>query len=201
MEPFSVDSLEAAFRELSEELRFRRARAHIYIIGGAAIALGFDNRRLTVDIDAVVEAGHGHLMEAVSKIAYRHRWPSTWLNEQAVMAVPRRTDHLAQTVYADRNLTVTGASAKHLLAMKVRAGRPKDAGDIAFLAERLGLHEARQVWDLHDQVFPDAPPRRTNFQNAAGILARLWPADRSMDGDNRYGHLEGRNAGRGGLRH
>ncbi len=196
MEPFSADRLEAAFRELSKELRFRRARAHIYIIGGAAIALGFDNRRLTLDIDAVVRDGHGHLMEAVRKVAYRHRWPTAWLNEQAVMAVPLRKDHLAQTVYADSNLTVTGASAKHLLAMKVRAARPKDADDIAFLAQHLGMNKARQVWDLHDQVFPRDPPQRTSFQDATALMVRLWPRDRSMDSDDRYGYRHDRNAGR-----
>ena len=90
MGPFSADSLEGAFRELSGELRLRRARAHIYIIGGAAIALGFDNRRVTLDVDAVVRVGHGHLMEAVRRVAYRHGWPTTWPNEQAAMAAPRR---------------------------------------------------------------------------------------------------------------
>lgn len=194
MEPFSADSLEGAFRELSAELRLRRARAHVYIIGGAAIALGFDNRRVTQDVDAVVGVGHGHLMEAVRKVAYRHRWPTTWLNEQAAMAVPRRKDHLARTLYADSNLIVTGASATHLLAMKVRAARFKDAEDIAFLARHLGMNEARQVWDLHDQVFPGDPPGRKSFQDATDLLARLWPQDRSMDDDDRYGYGQVRDA-------
>ena len=199
MEPFSADSLEGAFRELSGELRLRRARAHIYIIGGAAIALGFDNRRATLDVDAVVRVGHGHLMEAVRKVAYRHGWPTTWPNEQAAMAAPRRKDHLAMTVYADGNLVVTGASAKHLLAMKVRAARLKDAEDIAFLTRHLGMREAREVWDLHDQVFPDDPPQRASSQDATDLLARLWPEDRSMDGDDRYGYGQGRDTGLDGV--
>ncbi len=115
------------------------------------------------------------------------------------MAAPRRKDHLPMTVYADGNLVVTGASANHLLAMKVRAARLKDAEDIAFLTWHLGMREAREVWALHDQVFPDDPPQRASFQDATDLLARLWPKDRSMDGDDRYGYGPGRDTGREGL--
>ena len=136
MEPFSADSLEAAFRELSRELRWRRVHAHIYVIGGAAMALGFDGRRQTMDVDALIKEGHGPVVEAVRRIGRRRGWPETWLNEEAVPSMPRGRDGRARTVYGDRHLVVTSASAEHLLAMKVRAARPKDQEDIAFLVRR-----------------------------------------------------------------
>ena len=186
MEPFSADSLEAAFRELSRELAWRRVRAHVYVIGGAAMALGFDSRRHTMDVDALIQKGHGPVVEAVRRIGRRRGWPETWLNEEAVPAIPRGRDGRARTVYGDRNLVVTAASAEHMLAMKVRAARAKDRKDIGFLAKRLGFSSAREVFDLHDEVFPHDPPKRRSFEDACKILSDLWPQDRSLDRDDRY---------------
>ena len=196
MARFSRDQLEAAFRELSSELRHSRVRGHIYIVGGAAMALGFDTRRETMDVDALIKAGHGPVVDAVRRIGRRHGWPETWLNEEAVPAIPRGRDGRAMTVYGDSHLVVTAASAEHLLAMKVRAARPKDEQDITHLARRLQLSSASEVFDLHDEVFPGNPPRRRNFYRARKILRKLWPPDRSMDGDDRYGYERGRGRSR-----
>ncbi len=194
---FSRDRLVDAFRELSFELRRSRVRAHIYIIGGAAMALGFDNHRETMDVDALIQAGHGPVMDAVRRIGRRRGWPDEWLNERAVSAIPRGRDGRAMSVYGDSHLVVTAASAEHLLAMKVRAARPKDERDIASLTRRLGLSSARAVFDLHDDVFPRNPPRRRNFRRALRILRNLWTQDRSMDHDDRYGYARQRGGGRG----
>ena len=85
------------------------------------MALGFDSRRLTRDVDALNREGHGSVTDAVRSVAHRRGWSDTWLNEQAVPAMPRGSDTSARTVYGDSNLLVTAASAEHLLAMKVRA--------------------------------------------------------------------------------
>lgn len=61
MGPSSADSLKEVSRELSVELRRQRVRAHVYIVGGAAMALGFDNRRQTMDVDPLIKEGHGPL--------------------------------------------------------------------------------------------------------------------------------------------
>ncbi len=199
MEPFSKNSLEDAFRELSRELRWRQVRAHIYVVGGAAMALGFDDGRYTMDVDVLIREGHGPVVDAVRRIARRRGWPDTWLNEEAVPAMPRGRDGRARTVYGDRHLVVTAASAEHLLAMKVRAARVKDQEDIAFLARRLGLSSAREVFDLHDQAFPHDPPKKRSFDDACEILRDLWPQDRSLDRDDRYGYGRPRRRGGAGL--
>ena len=188
MAPFSKATLRAAFRELSRELWRARVRGHVYVIGGAAMALGFDDRRQTMDVDALITVGHGPVTDAVRRIGRRRGWPETWLNEEAVSAMPRGRDGRARTVYGDRHLVVTAASAEHLLAMKVRAARPKDQDDIAFLARHLGLSSAREVFDLHDEVFPGDRPRERSYASARKILRQLWPRDRSMDRDDRYGY-------------
>ena len=191
MEPFSADSLEAAFRELSRELQWHHVRAHIYVIAGCN-GLGF-RRPQAHDGRGRPDQGGDTVpcVEAVRRIGRRRGWPDAWLNEEAVSAMPRGRDGRARTVYGDRNLVVAAASAEHLLAMKVRAARPKDRKDIGFLAKRLGLSSAREVLDLHDKVFPRDPPKRRNLERACQILSDLWPQDRSLDRDDRYGYRLG----------
>ncbi|MDE0104728.1 MAG: hypothetical protein OXN89_20325 [Bryobacterales bacterium] len=196
MEPFSADSLEAAFRKLSRELQSRRVHAHIYVVGGAAMALGFDGRRQSMD--AVIKEGHGPVVEAVRRIGRRRGWPKTWLNEEAVPSMPRGPDGRARTVFGDRHLVVNSASAEHLLAMKVRAARPKDQEDIAFLVRRLGLSSGREDLDLHDEVSPHDPPKGSSIERACKIPRNLWPHDRSLDRDDRYGLGLAPGTGRGG---
>ena len=188
MEPCSADSLEDASCELSRELQRRHVRAHIYAIGGAAMALGFDDRRQTIDVDALIKKGRGPVVESVRRIGRRRGWPDTWLNEHAVSAIPRGKDRRARTAYGDGNLVETAASPKHLLAMKVRGARAKDCEDIVVLAERLGLASGREVLDLHDEAFPRDPPMKRNLERARRILSDLWPQDRSLDRDDRYGY-------------
>ena len=67
--PLSKDDMHALFDTLSERLRRKRARANIYLVGGAVMALAFDRERITGDIDARIDAGHGALVEAVHEIA------------------------------------------------------------------------------------------------------------------------------------
>ena len=180
MDPLSSLELTNALREVSDELRRRRVKAHLYLIGGAAIALAFNKRRFTLDIDALILDGHGAVMDATQRIARRHGWPESWLNEQAVSAMPKRTDYRARTVYGDANLVVTAASAEHLLAMKVRAARDSDLKDIAFLVQHLGLHSAREVMEVHDEVFPESPLPERPLRNVLRYLSLLWPEDRSL---------------------
>jgi hypothetical protein len=49
------DQILRLFEELSEELVRRGTRAEIFLVGGAAMALAYDARRATRDIDAVFQ--------------------------------------------------------------------------------------------------------------------------------------------------
>ncbi|HWO15957.1 MAG TPA: hypothetical protein VNM89_04520 [Solirubrobacterales bacterium] len=59
-----VDALTA----LAAELERRGVSAEMYVVGGAAIALAFDERRATRDIDAVFEP-KGVVYEAAATVA------------------------------------------------------------------------------------------------------------------------------------
>ena len=49
---------------------------------------------------------------------------------------------------------VTGASAEHLLAMKIKAGPDKDLNDIEFLARKLRIRSFAEARQVHDALFP-----------------------------------------------
>lgn len=143
------------FDELSAELRFSRTRAQIYIVGGAAMSLAFARDRTTRDVDARIDIGHSRLTEAVRKIGRKYGFGDTWLNDQATTAIPRATDVRARTLYDSPYLTVTGASAEHLLAMKLLAARNVDRQDIATLVRHLELEGPDEAIRIYEDLFPD----------------------------------------------
>ena len=87
--PLAKEDMHALFDALSEKLRRKRARANIYVVGGSAMALAYTRERITRDIDARIDAGHGALIEAVHEVAAERGLARSWLNDQAVSAIPR----------------------------------------------------------------------------------------------------------------
>ena len=160
------------FEELSLELARRGARAHVYVFGGAAMSVAFDRRRTTVDIDVRVDAGREKLMEAVEAVGGRHGFAAGWFSEPLAVVLPRGSDQRAATLYQSQYLTVTGASAKHMLAMKLVAGRLKDHGDIALLCKKLGLTNERQALRIKDDVLPGVPVNRQAREALAKVFER-----------------------------
>jgi hypothetical protein len=143
-----------AFRLLGERLARRGVVADIYVFGGAAMALAYDARRVTRDIDAVFQP-HGVVVEEAAAVARELGMPTWWLNEHASVYVARTADVAAPHVFDHPGLRVTAASPEHLLAMKVLAARRRDAEDISFLVKHLQLATPEQVLTVCAAVFPD----------------------------------------------
>ena len=67
-------TLRKLFDELAEELAHVRTRAHVYIVGGAAMTMAYQRDRATHDVDAKIEDGvgiaviwpFGHIMKGCS---------------------------------------------------------------------------------------------------------------------------------------
>ncbi|GGM34823.1 DUF6036 family nucleotidyltransferase [Dactylosporangium sucinum] len=153
-------AIEDAFRRLGDRLVRRGVVADLYIFGGAAMALVYDSRRATRDIDAVFHP-HGVVLEEARSVAEELGLPQWWLNEQASVYIAPGGDAAASRVFDHPGLRVSAASPEHLLAMKVLAARRRDADDIRVLVRHLGLGTAAEVLDLCAYVFPDeeVPPR------------------------------------------
>ena len=133
-DPSALDgqALRRAFDGLSLQLAARDVKAHIYVVGGAAMILAHRSTRATRDVDALAIDRRDDVLEAAGEVAREQGLTLDWLND-AVRTAPwptPRPDSRAAVVYDSPHLAVTGASAEHLLAMKVRAGRPADIDDI-----------------------------------------------------------------------
>jgi hypothetical protein len=131
-------AIENAFRRLGERLARRGVVADLYVFGGAAMALAYDSRRATRDIDAVFQP-HGIVLTEATIVAKELGLPPWWLNEQASVYVAPGGDIAAPRIFDHPGLRVSTASPEHLLAMKVLAARRRDIEDIQLLVEHLGL--------------------------------------------------------------
>lgn len=135
-QPFDRNALHRLFDEVATELQTRNAHGNLYVIGGSALALAYDDTRTTHDVDARIEGDHGEVIRAIRTVSLRHGLPSTWINEQATPFMPRQSDDSATSVYQHPNLTIKAASLDHLIAMKLNSNRASDLNDVQRLIER-----------------------------------------------------------------
>jgi hypothetical protein len=75
-------TLTEALRRLGERLAYRGIVADLYVFGGAAMALAYDLRRSTRDVDALIQP-HGAVLAEAESVALEMGLPRWWLNEQA----------------------------------------------------------------------------------------------------------------------
>lgn len=125
-----IDALTA----LAGELEGRGVSAEMYVVGGAAIALVFDERRSTRDIDAVFEP-KAVVYEAAAEVAERKGLPAGWLND-AVKGFLVDSDPAAAPVLDLPGLRCLAASPEALLALKVLAHRVGEDERFAAASER-----------------------------------------------------------------
>src|SRR4051794_11687385 len=108
----------------------------MYVVGGAAIALAYDSRRSTRDVDAVFEPKLA-IYDAAADVAERLGLPVGWLND-AVKRFLAGDDPEAAPVLDVPGLRCMAASPRMLLALKVLAHRVgEDESDVMLLASAL----------------------------------------------------------------
>ncbi|HVE46234.1 MAG TPA: hypothetical protein VNA57_05765 [Acidimicrobiales bacterium] len=142
----------AALTALGARLHSRGLQGDMYVVGGAAIALAFEPRRSTRDIDAVFEPKMA-IYEAASEVGDELGLPLAWLND-AVKGFLAGDDPLAAPVLDVPGLRCMVASPQMLLALKVAAHRVgEDEEDVRLLAAHLGLLSAEQVLHVTEAIF------------------------------------------------
>jgi predicted nucleotidyltransferase len=148
------DEILAALTALAAELDRRGVSAEMYVVGGAAIALAFDERRATRDIDAIFEPKSA-VYEASAVVAERLGLPGGWLND-AVKGFLEGDDPAAAPVLDLPGLRCLAASPETLLALKVLAHRVgEDEDDLRLLAHELGLERADQILAVAERTYGD----------------------------------------------
>jgi len=170
MNLWNRDELRRLLTELGQLLDRQGITGELYVVGGAAIALAYDGRRATRDVDAVFEP-KAVVYSAARQVAERHGLPPDWLNDAVKGLVPPH-DADARPVLDVPGLRVAVASPRFLLAMKVAAARvDRDGGDIVFLARLCEADTAEKVLDLVETVWRGTPlPAKSQF-----LVESLFP--------------------------
>ena len=158
--PLNRTRLTELFKELDNELRHQRGRVVMYIAGGARMALEWSEARTTSDVDGVIREGHGEASKAIITVGRRHGLTDSWMNEQMAGGLPRGKDPGETTLFHGRALTIKGASARWMLAMKTTAGRAVDISDAQTLIEHLQIKTTREVQELVTELYPDIKERK-----------------------------------------
>lgn len=138
--------------ELGVELARRGLRADLFLVGGAAMALAYNTRRITADVDAVFEP-KDTVYEAARRVAQRHGdLPPDWLNDGVKGFLPG-PDPAAKVLLDAPGVRVHVASARYPLALKVHAARvDRDPDDIRVLARQAGARTAEEVLAIAAEV-------------------------------------------------
>ena len=139
------EDIRALLDDLARELAARGARAELFLVGGAALAVAYDATRATRDLDAVFVPSEV-VRKAAAAVAEREGLAEDWLNDEVKWFLPG-PDPDAQRFYASGSLIVDVASPRYLLAMKLFAARAEiDADDIILLYRQLGITAWTRAW-------------------------------------------------------
>ena len=169
---FSRGRIISALEALGEELTEQGIHGQVFLVGGAAMALAYSNRRVTKDIDAVFEP-KAAIYEAAERVGERLGLPEDWLNDGVKRFLPG-PDRDARPLPEIHGIEVSTASPRYLLAMKLLAMRfGEDDDDIRVLLAQTGIATTDEALALMARMYPDRePPLKTRL-----FLDEILPVD------------------------
>jgi len=138
--------------ELNEELRSMDVKGEICLYGGAVMALVYDARPDTKDVDAIFRPS-AQIREAAARVAKANNLRPDWLNDAVKgFLVP----HKQRILFDFSNLKIFAPEPDYLLAMKAISARPDttDAADVRLLIDLLQMKTVDQVLDIVEKYYP-----------------------------------------------
>lgn len=195
---FTKDNIDTYLKEVAKEYRRlvgKAMPAELILIGGASVLINYGFRDMTIDIDAVIQAGSS-MKDAINRVRDRYNLPVGWLNsdfQKTASYSPRLVEHAQYYREYSNVLTIRTISAEYLIAMKLRSGRQykNDLSDIlGILADhqRRGMPIAmaqihKAVVDLYDdwESLPEASRTFIERVMSDGRFTDLY--DRTKSGE------------------
>lgn len=164
------DMIADALHRIGEIAAARGLAFEINVYGGAALALAYDMRASTLDVDAVPQSGAAAFRAIAAEVAQERQWPEDWVND-AVKGFLSGVEDMHVALEAP-GLRVQVPSLNYLIAMKALAMRidaadPKDLEDLLGLIERAGYTTAEQVLDV---VLAHYPASRILPKTRYGVM-------------------------------
>ena len=168
---FDAERIRTLLKRAGELAVARNSALDLLLLGGAAIALLFESRRTTRDIDVLeVRPSRELLSEISTQIAGEENLPTRWLNDDAarfargVVAASR-----GQVLFDAPGIRVQSVTLEQLLASKLDAMRDDvDRADAVTVAGAMGL-------SLSSTELAIAPYLRTDrYERACQELQDIW---------------------------
>ena len=146
--------IEQYLAEMDAELASRGLTGEVVLCGGAVMALVYEARQSTKDIDALFEPTR-ELRQIAAEMAERHGLEEDWFNDAAKAFID--TSRMSFTPVMDMDaLHVLRPDDEGMLAMKLASAREdsKDADDAVFLIRRLGITDEDELLDMMERNVP-----------------------------------------------
>lgn len=167
---FKKEDILRGFRKIDAKAKEAGVVVDLSVYGGAALALAFNIRQATRDVDAVVHGAPDFLRLAAAEVAAQEGWPSDWLNDGVKGFT---SSHEQMRLMEDFEASPTGGlriympTPEYLFAMKCMAMRPEglegshDISDIEALADEAGIEDAQTALSLVEAFYPASriPPK------------------------------------------
>ena len=103
-EPLDAAKVLALFQELSERLAQAGVSAQLFVVGGAAMALAYDDGRMTRDVDALFVPAP-EVRQIAEEMSVAHGLEPDWLNDASKGFLPGDDQH-PRTVFESESLLV-----------------------------------------------------------------------------------------------
>ena len=150
---FDAATVRRLLDALKGRLSVKGIKGTIKVAGGAAMLLNYPSDpdvRVTTDIDALIEPCEA-IDDVVAQMAADLGLPRRWLNSAG-------RSWLRVTGEGTNDLVdVSVATPKELIAMKLAAGRDKDAADLAIIARHEGISDASVLVDFAYEISGQDP--------------------------------------------
>ncbi|HEX4583694.1 MAG TPA: DUF6036 family nucleotidyltransferase [Burkholderiaceae bacterium] len=157
-------------RKIHEKAKQAGVVIDLAVYGGAAMALAFDLRHATRDVDAVVRGNPDFLRRVAQEVADEEGWPDDWLNDGVKGFVSSQEQMRLMEDFEPSpagGLRVYTPTPEYLFAMKCMAMRPEgiggshDISDIEALADEAGIRNAADALALVESFYPSSriPPK------------------------------------------
>ena len=155
-----AEEIKRYLTEVNDELRSMDVKGELCLYGGAVMALAYNARPDTDDVDAVFEPVR-YIRKAAGRVAEKYGLEKGWLNHAVKMFLVPHERHILLDL---SHLKIYIPSPDYLLAMKVLSSRADtmDREDILVLIRELRLKTVDQALEIvkgyypHKQVKPAA---------------------------------------------
>ena len=152
LEQVNAQEIKGYLSELNEELRSMDVKGEICLYGGAVMALAYNARPDTDDVDAIFEPVR-YIRKAAGRIAERHRLEKGWLNHAVKMFL---VPHEKRILLDLSHLKVYMPTPDYMLAMKVLSARVNtmDRADLEVLIRDFGLKSPDEALTIVKHYYP-----------------------------------------------